>query len=332
MATSSAGPELDSLLATASRAALEAAVLTPIPESSDGLEVRGPDARRFLHGYTTCDIREARSGSVGRGYFLEVKGHVLAESLLAVFGEGVRLVLPGGRGSFLRAHLERYVVSDRVSFDGPFSLRRWMLLGPSAGRWWEQAELPAVKEGEVVALEPTESLCAASWVRGGVPRIEIWAKSDGELQRIRARLEKARAPEEVVAPFSWFEIWRVEQGELRFGRDYGEDAFPQELGDLEAISFQKGCYLGQEVVARIHYRGGVQRQARGLRFADCLPAPGTPLLFDGREAGRVGSVVCSPRWGGIGLALLHRRVGEPPTSVTLPGGECVEVVALPFRD
>ena len=79
----------------------------------------------------------------------------------------------------------------------------------------------------------------------------------------------------------------IEDGELLWGVDYGEENFPQELGDEAAVSYTKGCYLGQEVVARIHYRGGVQRRALGLRFTGELPALGTALLKDGREAGRV---------------------------------------------
>jgi folate-binding protein YgfZ len=324
-------PGLEERFAAASRAVQEAAVFVPAPESFDALVVHGPDARRFLHGYTTCEVRQASPGSLIRGYFLEMKGHVLAEGVFAVMEEGVRVVLPQRRGLFLRQHLERYVVVDRVTFEGPFPLFRGVLVGPDAASWWGRVGMPAIAIGEAKTLDPEKDLLAASWARGGVRRLEVWAKSPDDFQGVKERLEKAKAPQEVVAPSEWFDIWRVEQGELQFGRDYGEDAFPQELGDPETISFQKGCYLGQEVVARIHYRGGVQRQARGLRFAPGGAEPGTPLFFEGREAGRVGSVVRSPRWGTIGLALLHRRIGEPPTRVHLPGGESVEVVALPFR-
>ncbi|MBZ0101765.1 MAG: hypothetical protein K8I65_06375, partial [Thermoanaerobaculia bacterium] len=127
-----------------------------------------------------------------------------------------------------------------------------------------------------------------------------------------------------------FETARIEDGEPAFGIDYGEEALPQETGDEAAISYTKGCYLGQEVVARVHYRGGVQRQPRGLRLAGELPAPGGELLCDGRPAGTLTSLADSPDLGPIGLALLHRRVGEPPATLALADGTPVEMVALPF--
>ncbi|HEX5719529.1 MAG TPA: aminomethyl transferase family protein, partial [Thermoanaerobaculia bacterium] len=101
----------------------------------------------------------------------------------------------------------------------------------------------------------------------------------------------------------------------RFGRDFGPDNFPQETGIEEAVSYTKGCYLGQEVVARIHYRGGVQNVLRKLTFEGIEPAQGVALLHDGREAGRATTVV-----GSMGLGILHRRAAEPGTRVEVEGG------------
>ena len=127
------------------------------------------------------------------------------------------------------------------------------------------------------------------------------------------------------------EILRVEAGIPRFGRDFGPDNFPQETGADEAVSYTKGCYLGQEVVARIHYRGGVQKTLRGLVFEGTAPAPGTPLLFEGREVGTVTTVVESIALGRpAGLAILHRRGAEPGTRLDLPEGSTAEVRDLPL--
>jgi folate-binding Fe-S cluster repair protein YgfZ len=84
-------------------------------------------------------------------------------------------------------------------------------------------------------------------------------------------------------------------------------------------------------VARIHYRGGVQRAPRGLRFERALPEVGTAILRDGRDAGKLTSAVLSPRFGPIGLALVHRRAGEPPAAVELASGGRATLAPLPFH-
>jgi folate-binding protein YgfZ len=127
------------------------------------------------------------------------------------------------------------------------------------------------------------------------------------------------------------EALRVEKGIPRFGVDYGPDNFPQETGLEEAVSYTKGCYLGQEVVARIHYRGGVQKMIRGLVFDGEAPESGAALLAEGREAGTVASVVRSPALGRpIGLSILHRRAAAPGTRLEVAAGGTAEVRELPL--
>ena len=102
----------------------------------------------------------------------------------------------------------------------------------------------------------------------------------------------------------------MESGRPRYGVDLDETVIPQEAGLNErAVSFTKGCYVGQETVARLFYKGKPNRHLRGLRLSAPV-APGTPLLLAGREVGRVSSAVSSPRLGPIGLALV-RREAEP---------------------
>ena len=123
---------------------------------------------------------------------------------------------------------------------------------------------------------------------------------------------------------------RAEAGVARFGPDFGDERFPQEVGEHDALDFEKGCYLGQEVVARIHYRGKVNHRLCGLRLGGGeLPAPGTTVELGGEEVGRSGTAVRSPRVGeGIALAVLHRKT-ELGAAVMV-GGVPAEVVELPF--
>ena len=120
-----------------------------------------------------------------------------------------------------------------------------------------------------------------------------------------------------------WETVRVEQGLPRYGAEITDGNLPQETGQTErAISFDKGCYTGQEVVARLHYRGHVNRVLRGLRPARADAtwfAPALDLNFEGRSAGAVSTVVTSPRLGTIGLGYVRTKV-EPGMSVNAVEG------------
>jgi tRNA-modifying protein YgfZ len=126
------------------------------------------------------------------------------------------------------------------------------------------------------------------------------------------------------------ELVRVESGRPRYGADLDENVIPQEAGLNErAVSFTKGCYVGQETVARLFYRGKPNRHLRGLKLSAPV-APGTPLRLGEKEVGRVTSVAVSPVHGPIGLALV-RRQAEPGSTLAAGDGEAsAEVVELPF--
>ena len=125
------------------------------------------------------------------------------------------------------------------------------------------------------------------------------------------------------------EIARVEAGRPRFGREMTTATIPQEAGINErAVSFTKGCYIGQETVARLHYKGKPNRHLRGLRLERAVAA-GDPVLLGERELGTVGTAVLSPARGPIALAIL-RREAEPGAAVQVGEGVPAEVVELPF--
>jgi tRNA-modifying protein YgfZ len=124
------------------------------------------------------------------------------------------------------------------------------------------------------------------------------------------------------------EIVRVEHGRPRFGIELGDSVIPQEAGLNErAVSFTKGCYVGQETVARLHYRGKPNRHLRGLRLSEPV-ATGEPLRLGEREVGRVGTSVVSPVHGPIALALVRREAA--PGDTVAAGEATATVVELPF--
>jgi folate-binding protein YgfZ len=165
----------------------------------------------------------------------------------------------------------------------------------------------------------------------GLPALTLWVAASEAPAFFRRLLEAGRCVGVEPVGFAALETRRVEAGVPRYGRDFGADHFPQETGlEEQAVSYTKGCYLGQEVIARIHYRGQANRVMRGLRLPGGPLADGTEVAFEDRPLGTLSSAVDSPALGGaVALAVLHRRGAEPGTRVRVPGGEA-EVVSLPF--
>jgi aminomethyltransferase len=171
-----------------------------------------------------------------------------------------------------------------------------------------------------VALEPAEYAL-------------VWGDADGALAELATpvgveRLLATAPANGAASPDAW-ELARIEAGVPRFGHEFDSDSMPAEAGlEERAISFTKGCYPGQEPVARLHYRGHANRGVRGVRFAGGLANRDAPVTVDGAPVGRVTSVIDSPRFGPIGLAILRREVAEGAAGDA--DGIALTVSALPF--
>jgi folate-binding protein YgfZ len=264
-----------------------------------GFELVGPDRQRFLHNYVTCDVKGLSPGAGAYGFFTSPQGRILSDARLHAGEERLRVEVDRDQVEPLLAHLRKFILVDRVEIRPIESLTPVAVVGPRA-----QEVL-----GDLAA-EPRNLMGAPAW--------SVWAQDP-----------EALAGGTRVGPEA-LDILRVEAGVPRFGKDFGPDNFPQETGIEEAVSYTKGCYLGQEVVARIHYRGGVQNLLRGLVF-DGDVAEGVRILHEGREAGRATTVVRSPILGKtVGLGILHKRAAEPGTRVEVEGGGSAEVRELPL--
>jgi folate-binding protein YgfZ len=260
------------------------------------LVVAGRDRARFLNGYLTCDLARVEAGQLASGFVTSREGRVLADVEVADDGSRLRMAVPAGRGAALLEHLARYVLAADVALgelDG----------GVVVGVYGEAARgtLPAGALGRPL---------------GTLPGAELWVDR-GDLAGVRADLQEAGV---AALDAAEFDRLRVDALFGLFGRDFDAQHFPQETGrGAAAVSTTKGCYLGQEIVARIHFRGGVPRSLRALAFAG-VPEPGTALRVEGREAGRLGTVAAAGGGGSVGLAVLHRRAGAAGSRVELAAG------------
>jgi aminomethyltransferase len=131
--------------------------------------------------------------------------------------------------------------------------------------------------------------------------------------------------------FQALELLRVEAGVPRYGQDMVDTTIPLEANLTHAISYNKGCYIGQEVIARATFRGHMNRKLAGLLLGDVEAAPGTELRKGEKKVGWITSVVRSPAQGQrVALGYVHRDHLEPGTELTLAEGSTVKVAPLPF--
>lgn len=300
------------------------------------LRVTGPDRAKFLHNLTTNDVKRLPVGRGCEAFVTSPQGktlafivvHALADALLLRAGPGgIDLALP---------HLRKYGIFDDVALDDASAeTAEFHVLGPdAAGRLQALGATPP----EAVDLAAAESTVAGVGVLivrespAGVPGFTLVAPA-AEASRLAEALRASGL--ETLDPEA-FEALRIEAGTPAFGRDLNEKNLPQEADrDARAISFVKGCYLGQETVARLDALGHVNKILRRLVSlpGDPVPPPGAALEADGKAVGAVTSSAYSPgRGAGVALAVVRVAHAEPGSAVTWKGPGDAEAFALAVDD
>jgi folate-binding protein YgfZ len=291
------------------------------------LDVTGPDAAEYLQGQVTNDVLALATGDGCYAALLDPKAHIVADMRILSGGpEELWLDTEAHTREVVVSHLRMYKIGRRVEVADRTDERTILsLAGPAARAVAARATGAAAPSGE------------HRWTAGKVGEVpvrvvatalgaDVLAPTEA-VDAVRTALLEAGAQQvgdEAV------EVLRVEHGIPRHGVDMGPDNLPGEAGIVErAVSFTKGCYIGQEPVARMYHRGRPNRHLRGLRL-DAPAAPGEPLIDGEREVGRLTSVTESPRLGAVGLALVRREV-EPGSRVRVGTGDLGGIVVeLPF--
>jgi hypothetical protein len=285
-----------------------------------------------LHNFCTADVRRLPVGRGCEAFVTTVQGKVLDFVVLFAGPESLTLSAGPGAGAKLAAHLDKYLIREQVEIvDRSNQWAELAVVGPQAGEILERlgvsrlpegpwGELPAELAGRPVRLRRISEFSAPGYAL---------VAAAGDLGPLGAALTTAGACE---APEAALDILRVEAGYPAFGRDLSDQNLPQEIDrDDRAISFTKGCYLGQETVARIDAMGHVNRKLCGLRFAGReVPPPGLRLQRQGQPVAQVTSAAWSPRLAApIALGYVRRGANEPGTTLDSTAGPAT-VEALPF--
>lgn len=307
----------------------------------------GKDPVRMMHGLVTNDLLKAPPDRAVYAAMLTPKGRMIAD--LRVFrrttadGTEVLLDLAGEALNGTREHLKKFVPPMFARWaDASGEVAALGVYGPSARDVLARAlaaDVPALEEDETVeAAFGGEPLLIAGTREAGLETgYDLFAPASMAAGLWRALTGAGGRP----VGFGALETLRVEAGRPRYGADLGEDTIPTEAYEASglmprAISFNKGCYTGQEVIIRIAHRGHVNRHLRGLLLGDVpAPAAGTPLLHPetGKKSGVVTSVAFSPLLGQtVALGYVRREI-EPGASVVVgaEGGSTATVAALPFQ-
>ena len=275
--------------------------------------VRGGEAAEFLQGQVSNDVEALGPGSGCYAVILNHKGK-LRTDLRVLRGDDFFWLDTEAIGHAVVRHmLSTYALGRDVAWEDLTDDHAILsLIGPAA----DQLAEPAPAEAEHSFVDSGAGL----WVRTHLG-LDVLC-GGGRTAELRTELGVEPVSEEAA------ECVRIESGRPRLGYDMDAQTMPQEAGINErAVSFTKGCYVGQETVARLHYRGKPNRHLRGLRLSE--PADrGTDIMLGDKVVGRLGSVCVSPRRGPIALALV-RREAAPGDTVTVAGANA-EVVALPF--
>lgn len=286
------------------------------------IEVEGEDAAEYLQSQVTNDTEAIEPGSGVYAALLDRKGHLQADMRILRLGENSFLLdTEDVAGPALLKHLSMYKIGRKVEVrEAERTL--FSLIGPGA---INVTALAQGKEHDFKLANIAGVECVVAATLSGQDVICAPAAADA----VRTQLEADGA---ISVSMEAAEIIRLEKGRPRFGVDMTSANMPAEADIVErAVSFTKGCYIGQEPVARLHYKGRPNRHLRGLRPSGSV-ARGDTVRLEAKDLGTVGTTTLSPASGRIAMAIL-RKEAEPGTTVTIDtadGEVSAEVVDLPF--
>ncbi len=288
------------------RAALESCARVDL-SGREQLKVLGPDRSSFLHGMVTNDVNGLGLGASNYAAMLTPKGAMVGDARVLRLAEELLLDTGPGRSAAVRDFLLKYLISEDAEVVDSPGTAVLGLVGPKAAEWAARVE---------GALGQYESFL------GGVDVVV----AREALESVTARLAELPVLDEETA-----EVLRVERGVALWGVDMSEATIPLEANLDRALNFTKGCYIGQEVIARATYRGQMNKKLMGLELGEAEVKVGTELKMAERKVGWLTSVARSPKRGQVvGLGYVHRDFLTPGTTVELAGGGQAVVVALPF--
>jgi len=307
--------------------------------------ITGADRVRFLHGQVTNDIKRLRAGEGTYAALVSAKGRMESDLNVHFLREELLLDFEPGLTETVLHRLEKYIVADDVQVIDVGPLYGLLSVqGPqAAGVIRNSGSFPEIPDGKYqfkhLADPKAGDLYLMNLPRVGTSGFDLFVPLEALASVAERLLEGGRILAARWAGWEALETARIESGIPRFGVDMDNSNFPQECGiEANAVSYNKGCYIGQEVLNRIHTLGHVNRQLQGLKLAKdlkSLPIKGDKLFVEGKEVGSITSAIASPKLKqNIALGIVRKEAAAVGTELKLHSDQresAVWVAALPFR-
>ncbi|GGA79396.1 glycine cleavage system protein T [Edaphobacter acidisoli] len=302
-------------------------------DNTGWLRITGSDRVRWLNGMATNSIQQLKPGEGNYNFFLNAQGRIQGDA--TIFAEPDALLLETSQTQLptLTPLLDRFIIMDDVELADVTSSRAGIAVtGPEASATLEKVGLLVARLQELEMQATTWNSAEVSVMHAYsplVPHFEIWASAETIENLTQALLAAGAVPCDAQSR-EWL---RILEGTPLYGTDIRDRDLPQETAQARALHFNKGCYLGQEIVERIRSRGNVHRTFTAFQLEGELPAAGAALEAEGKPVGELTSVAAIPLPEGsvqLGLGYIRREALERGIGISYPGG-IASPIATPYR-
>ena len=300
-------------LAPLRRALHEGALLLRAPELGT-LTIRGKDRQTWLNGMITCDLAPLKAGQGAYGFAVAKTGKILAELRILIDDDRILVGMPRDRITLLMEHFDHYVIMEDVELEDTSEEVAWVVAhGPGA------ADLASFAR----ALGALAAASVDMSGKGGA----LFAFEPSQVDAALERLELKGSPTALRASEAAWEALRVEVGLGRWGKDFSDENYPQEASlEAFAVSFQKGCYLGQEAVFMLQMRGHVKKKLVPISIEGDAEVPASAEITDaaGKVIGNVTTAAKGPEQGHtLALAYVKYKHATKGTALSVAGRSAV---------
>jgi aminomethyltransferase len=278
------------------------------------IRVTGEDRTRLMHAMTTNHVQSLKPGEGQYTFFLNAQGQIQADAYILCFEDHLLIDLEAATRQAIYEHLDHFIIADDATLDDvteqTFALG---LEGPQALRLARELGMPALQAAGSHAEWEQYSVAAVSFT--GAPGIRIYGPALRKDEAVRLLVNSGAieaTPEDA-------EALRITRFKPRYGHDITERSLPQETQQMRAVHFQKGCYLGQEIVERVRSRGHINKLLIGFTGeSEHAPSVGSKVAYGGKEDGDVTSAVAVDGKF-YGLAIVRSQIAQPGTLVGIEG-------------
>jgi folate-binding protein YgfZ len=295
----------------------------------------GSDRVRWTNGMVTNNVRDLPKDRGNYNFILNPQGRIQGDLYVYNFGDHLLVDTELWQAERLKDIFDKYIIMDDIEVaDIRDKLTAIAVQGPKALQLLRSIGLTISDDVEPLKVDRSVwqdvGISVTRMASDIAQTYEIWLAPENVSKFWNATLAAGAKPVGTEA----LEIFRIAAGVPRYGQDIRERDLPQETGQTQALHFTKGCYVGQEIVERIHSRGNVHRQFMGFVVNGAQPEPGAKVEADGKEVGEITSSNQLPTESGteiVALGYIRKESGEPGKSVQVSGSPAV-VVRPPFKE